>query len=295
MIMMKRMFLLLPAMALLLACGGSDDHGPSWRDRGNNNQGQNQGQDQNDPNDFGEYPSDSHAYVDLGLSVLWATCNVGATREEQSGGYYFWGDPTGMATLADMIANDSRITTDYICGTEFDIAHVMWGEKWRLPTPDEREDLIENCSFQWKRVNGVVGALFTSKVKGFEGNSIFLPAVGGIDGDSLVNYGLMGYYMTDELGRDEEGTYVHSLNFDELGVFAHTFNSVPYECWASLDARMPVRPVFGDVPKSNNGSQKGGGEKTRATRAAKQGTTLVMRSHDKGFGTRTTARQMQIE
>lgn len=292
--MMKKLFFLMPVMALLLACSGDDDHGPSWRDRTDNGHGQEQGhgqEGQNDPNDFGEYPSNSHAYVDLGLSVLWATCNVGATREEQSGGYYYWGDPTGTATLEEMIANDSRITSNYICGTEFDIAHVMWGEKWRLPTPDEREDLIENCTFQWKRVNGVLGALFTSKVKGFEGNSIFLPAAGGVDVDSLVDYGFMGYYMTDELGHDEQGAYVHTLNFDELGVFAHTLDSSPYECWASLDARLTVRPVFGDVPKTNNGSQDGG-KKARSKKTVSKGQQTVVRSAEKGFPTQANRRHV---
>ena len=294
---MKKTLLLLPLLAMMLACGGDDGYGPSWRDRdyrdegnnqGGNNQGGNNHDDNNgkDPNDFGEYPTDNHAYVDLGLSVLWATCNMGATKPEQIGGYYFWGDPTGTATLEYMIANDPAKQFDYIGGSDYDIVHVMWGEKWRLPTPDEREELIDNCTFQWRRINGVVGAMFTSTVKGFEGNSIFLPAAGGVEGDSIIDAGLCGYYMTDELGSDEEGLYVHSLNFDELGVFVHTFGgSNPYECWASLDAKMSVRPVFGDVPKTSGNNQ--GGNKSRAARAAAQS---VHRNMSKGLATTSTRR-----
>lgn len=277
---MKKLFLLLPVLTMMLACGSDDDYGPSWRDRDyheNNNQGDG---DDRDPNDFGVYPSDNHAYVDLGLSVLWATCNVGATSEEQPGGYYFWGDPTGTATLEYMIENDPAKQYSYICGSDYDIVHVMWGEKWRMPTPDEREELFDNCTFRWKRVNNVWGALFTSQVKGFEGNSIFLPAVGGYDGDSLVDHGIAGYYWTDELGEDNEGVYVHSIVFDEQKPY--------YDGWNSLDARLPVRPVFGDVPSDGNSQ---GSKKVRA-RAAK--TIMQPRSDRKGFATRTQKRQSSL-
>ena len=282
---MKKTFLLLPLLAMLLACGGDDASGPSWRDRDYRNEGNNnQGNNDKDPNDFGEYPSDNHAYVDLGLSVLWATCNIGSSSQEQPGGYYFWGDPTGTATLQYLIEHDPAKQYQYIGGTNYDIAHVMWGEKWRLPTPDEREELIDNCSFQWRRINGIFGAEFTSKVKGFEGKSIFLPAAGGMEADTLIDEGVCGYYMTDETGEDQEGLYVHSLNFDEQGVFVHTFGGVkPYECWASLDAKMSVRPVFGDVP-ADPGQSK---QKVRSARAAAQ---PLQRNMSKGLGSVATQR-----
>ena len=95
--------------------------------------------------------SNGHAYVDLDLSVKWATCNVGANSPEGYGSYYQWGQE--------------------------DVARISWGGKWRMPTETEFEELFDedNCVSTWTSLNGVNGYRVKSKKNG---NSIFLPAAG---------------------------------------------------------------------------------------------------------------------
>jgi hypothetical protein len=125
--------------------------------------------------------------VDLGLSVKWASWNVGAAKPEEYGGYFGWGDPAGLKT--------SRSDSDYpsanpprnISGTEYDAAHVHWGGSWRLPTREQAEELVNECAWKAESLNGVAGFRVTGK----NGNSIFLAAGGGRDGTS-VNFAVVG-------------------------------------------------------------------------------------------------------
>lgn len=113
--------------------------------------------------------------VDLGLSVKWASFNVGASKPEEYGGLYGWGDATGTKTSTDNADYPSANPPEYISGTEYDIAHMKWGGTWRLPTKEEQDELVEKC--QWKKgsYHGVKGYTVT----GPNGNTIFLPGVGG--------------------------------------------------------------------------------------------------------------------
>lgn len=131
----------------------------------------------------------SHETVDLGLSVKWASCNVGANAPEDYGDYYRWGEIEkfninsgeykyfqpkeyeGGAYFGPECWND---IIPNISGTSYDVAHVKWGGGWRMPTKDEVNELCEMCSWQWTSINGVNGY----KVTGPNGNFIFLPAAG---------------------------------------------------------------------------------------------------------------------
>lgn len=112
--------------------------------------------------------------VDLGLSVKWASWNVGASSIADYGGLYGVGDPTGIMTeqkeeLYHYVVGQS------ICGTEFDLAHVKWGGSWRLPTMAELEELKDRCEWEHNvTIDGVTG----SKVKGPNGNELFIPYSG---------------------------------------------------------------------------------------------------------------------
>ena len=127
--------------------------------------------------------------VDLGLSVKWATCNVGASSPEEFGDHFAWGEiepklrydydnssiwDVSVSELESrgIIGSDGNLTADY------DAASVNWGSGWRMPTRDEIEELINNCTWTWTTQNGVSGC----KVKGSNGNSIFLPAAGHREG-----------------------------------------------------------------------------------------------------------------
>lgn len=80
--------------------------------------------------------------VDLGLSIKWAGWNIGASAPEELGGLYGWGDPTGTKVSGNDDEYPSKNPPINICGTKYDIAHVQWGNGWRLPTKKEIEELM---------------------------------------------------------------------------------------------------------------------------------------------------------
>ena len=132
-----------------------------------------------------------YQYVDLGLSVKWATCNVGASNPEEYGKYFAWGETTSKSYY-----NGSTYTyTDNptTLPTSVDAARANWGGKWRMPTIDEFEELRNNCTWKWTTQNGVNGHKVTSNSNG---NYIFLPAAGYRDLGSLYGAGDYGYYWS---------------------------------------------------------------------------------------------------
>lgn len=116
--------------------------------------------------------------VDLGLSVKWASCNVGATSPEENGDLFAWGETETKSKFSqeNYLYYDSElesymdIGTD-IKGTDYDVAHVKWGGNWRMPTFDELQELKKKCEWKWSKFNGVNGYVVT----GPNGNSIFFP------------------------------------------------------------------------------------------------------------------------
>src|SRR5574344_1874604 len=117
--------------------------------------------------------------VDLGLSVKWASCTVGASFPEEYGGYYAWGETEEKSDYSwstYKYCNDSSSTCmnigSNISGTQYDVAHVKWGGSWRMPTHEEMQELYDKCTYKWITYNGVNGGKFT----GPNGNSIFVPA-----------------------------------------------------------------------------------------------------------------------
>lgn len=153
--------------------------------------------------------------IDLGLSVKWASCNVGASTPEGYGGYYAWGETEEKSDYGlDAYQyynskNDECINIGTsICGTQYDVARVKWGGSWRMPTTKEQQELCEKCTWQWTIYNGVNGQLVT----GPNGNSIFLPAVGFRYDTDLGSQGSYGYYWSDTLS-DSNDAYL--LGFDD--------------------------------------------------------------------------------
>lgn len=150
--------------------------------------------------------------VDLGLSVKWASCNVGAESPEDYGGYYAWGETEettnyGWSTykwcngsydsMTKYCTNSSYGTVDNkkVLDPEDDAATANRGGDWRMPTLVEMKELINNCSWSWITQNGVNGY----KVTGSNGNSIFLPAAGSRYGTEVDNRGSYGYYWSGTL------------------------------------------------------------------------------------------------
>ncbi|MBQ8056015.1 MAG: hypothetical protein IJ270_04275, partial [Paludibacteraceae bacterium] len=150
---------------------------------------------------------EGHEYVDLGLSVKWATYNVGATTPEDYGDYFAWGEVepkdyydwssykycNGTDTSLTKYCNDINygfnkfIDNKLELDLEDDAASVNWGGKWRMPTADELDDLRYSCTWEWTTQNGVVGLLGTSRVEGYTDRTIFFPAAGRFYMDEMVN------------------------------------------------------------------------------------------------------------
>lgn len=135
--------------------------------------------------------------VDLGLSVKWASYNVGASSPEGYGGYYAWGEINEKSTYSSYSSSKYN-TVDGLTQLEYadDVAHAKWGGKWRMPTSTEFNRLINYCTWTWTTVNGVRGYTVTSNING---NSIFLPAAGYRSGASVGNESSYGYYWAKDL------------------------------------------------------------------------------------------------
>ena len=123
-------------------------------------------------------PSDQYEYVDLGLpsGVKWAAYNIGATKPEEKGNYYAWGEIDVKSKYVESNSKTYGVSMSDISGNEkYDAATANWGGKWRMPTRTEMRELIDNCDKKWTTYNGVNGVMFTSKNNG---KTLFLPAAG---------------------------------------------------------------------------------------------------------------------
>ena len=195
---------------------------------------------ENDENKVVVALKESIKAVDLGLSVMWSICNVGATSPEDCGDYFAWGEtkPKSNYSYGNSVTYslsiselESRgiIDSDGNLTAAYDAATVNWGNTWRMPTLDEIKELKEKCSWQWTSVKGVNGY----RVTGSNGNSIFFPAAGyrGVGG---VNYrGSGGYYWSSTL-YSSSSTNAGCLNFTRS-----------YHDWSyyGRDYGLTVRPV----------------------------------------------------
>lgn len=127
---------------------------------------------------IGGYVADA---VDLGLSVKWASHNLGASSQDGSGTYLAWGElkqkniysNETYAYYNKTYATWTNIGNE-ISGTQYDAAKVHWGDEWRMPTKDEMQELMKKCTWEWTQINKVNGY----RITGPNGKSIFIPAAG---------------------------------------------------------------------------------------------------------------------
>ena len=163
--------------------------------------------------------NNNHEYVELGLSVKWATCNVGAETPEAYGNYFAWGETTtktdySSSTSATYELSYSQLQTQgYIDGegnltAQHDAATANWGGDWRMPTKAELDELLNNCTWTWTTQNGVNGY----NVEGPSGNSIFLPAAGFRLGSSLSIAGSDGFFWSST-PYESDSRSAYDLNF----------------------------------------------------------------------------------
>lgn len=130
-----------------------------------------------------------HDYMDLGLSVNWATCNIKANNPGDCGEYSEW------CKVLDVNGNASN---PYAYFTTKDAASYYWGGNWRMPTKEEFEELLTNCTWKWTEYerSGQKGYKVTSNVPGYTDRSIFIPAGGWIHSGNLSNQNSRGYYWS---------------------------------------------------------------------------------------------------
>ena len=161
-----------------------------------------------------------YEYVDLGLpsGTLWAKCNVGASKPEESGLYFAWGNTVGYT--ADDVRNGNHVfnsENDVLNGKddpysegikynstdglitllpEDDAATVNMGGDWHMPTKEQLEELTANTTSTWTTMNGVNGRLFKSKING---NELFIPAAGCCNNGSVNSEGSTAYVWGSSL------------------------------------------------------------------------------------------------
>ena len=123
--------------------------------------------------------------VDLGLSVKWASCNVGAYSSESYGSYYTWSETK----------------------------NIDFSDNWRMPTASEMRELRDNCVWKWTNEKGISGYRVTGK----NGNSIFLPASGFKLNDRTFDEGSYGYYWSSGSGSQANYLEFNSYDYDING------------------------------------------------------------------------------
>ena len=185
-------------------------------------------------------PQPTDEYVDLGLSVKWATKNLGASKPSDYGHYYAWGETMVKAEYSwdtskwDTESNFTKYNGSdgkTVLDPEDDVATAKLGSPWRMPTAEEINELIGGCTWKWTTKNGTKGY----EVKGTNGNAIFLPAAGGREGSRPVDAGKCGYYWSSSLNTVGSNA-AHFLDFGS-GVFKRA--NLPR--YYGLSVR-PVRP-----------------------------------------------------
>jgi hypothetical protein len=179
-----------------------------------------------------------HEWVDLGLSVKWATCNVGATSAGETGGHYVFGGLKNKEVITEISDDLADLVSELGGGTislsKFDVANSNWGGHWRMPTLDELGELKEKCDIEETSIGGVRGVKFT----GPNGNSIFLPVTN--------NNGNKGYYWTDKFDDDKsDADYAYALQLDlaKGGVTIDARKMINWSC---------VRPVYDPTAIGDN-------------------------------------------
>lgn len=173
----------------------------------------------------------------LPSGVRWASMNIGASSPEESGLFFSWGNVDGHAegsgyNFSQEVYNatpGASIDTDL--SQEEDAAHAYMRGSWRMPSDEDLQELIDNCTSTWVSRNGVYGRLFTSNING---NTLFLPAAGLFNGSTISFKGSRGYYWSSK--------YLTETSARDL--YLNSTNAVPND-GSSRYQGFPIRAVLG--------------------------------------------------
>lgn len=174
-----------------------------------------------------------YEYVDLGLSVMWATHNIGAASSEEAGDYFAWGETEIKSLYTEDNYDFDAMQADLPYSK--DAARVIMGGRWRMPNPQEYVELVEHCSWEFqesKQTNGY-------KVTGPNGNSIFLPMAGYCQAESVEQYAVLGVYWSNT---QADAASVYDDRFASHMLFTHDIKAS--QEYALAYTGLSVRPVF---------------------------------------------------
>lgn len=196
---------------------------------------------------FNFCPDNKHPHaidLDLPSGTLWSCCNVGADIPEESGGFYAYAELKEKKSYSYMTykyheGSDSdrgytKWFTEGICGTEYDVAHVLWGEGWQIPSAPQIDELIRHCIYEYVTIDSISGGKFI----GPNGNMIFIPAAGYRD--STPEPKLVGQGFCPSGTSPDANPLVGAMGefyFDTSGCFLDTKRGRKYTGYT-------VRPVF---------------------------------------------------
>ena len=207
-------------------------------------------------NDFG--------FVDLGLSVKWATNNVSANHFSDYGDFFAWGETNkknqydwstykfseaGASKMTKYNCSDLGSIKDglYVLEEVDDAATKLMGDGWRMPTLLEMNELLENCSWTWHnnyQGMGNNGYLVRSKVPGYTDNCIFLPAAGYKAGKAHADINQVGTYWTSSLNYESFASLKSAqLYFNNSGYLTDSYDR---------QIGMSIRAVFGERNQHDN-------------------------------------------
>lgn len=205
-----------------------------------------------------------HDYVDLGLpsGTKWATMNIGASTPEDYGNYYAWGETEtkeeyGWNTYKYFFDNNGNYVPyddkwcvesgelkdigSNIAGTQYDVAHMKWGDSWKIPTSAQMDELQnrEYCEWIWTFLNGVKGYIITSKLNG---KSMFLPACGVFYKTKQQHMNTDGHYWLST-SETSNTFYADYLIFSSDG-YETRHKSELFHDYDGRDHGRAIRPVF---------------------------------------------------
>ena len=197
---------------------------------------------------------DIEEYVDLGLptGTLWATKNIGASCPEEYGHYFAWGETTpknvydwetykwsgnvwNTMTKYCTSSNYGTVDNKTELDPEDDAATANWGQQWCMPTKDQQDELLAQCTWEWTTRNGMKGYLVTSKKNS---NWLFLPAAGYHDGAELYSTDKICDYWSSTLNTEESN--------QAYDIWCYWYSESSSGTATNSNARyfgFPVRPV----------------------------------------------------
>ncbi len=190
---------------------------------------------------------DESKYVDLGLSVKWAKCNIDANSPEEIGSYFAWGETATKTEYSESNYFDKSYSKfknsgkKIICGTTNDIATKRLGKSWQMPTKKQIDELVNNLEWSYTTINGqeVLEGIASN------GNSIIFPITGMYAGSSIQSKS-QGCYWGGELYANANDNSKASMFSFFKGQSPRSSNYYRYE-------GMAIRPVYVD-DSENSGS-----------------------------------------